>query len=197
MAFAAACAQRLGTVLAGACGCVLALMLALAGTAIIQRYAFGTGHVGTEEALVWLLVLLACLRFPLVAGGSLAMRVELFPTAAEGAWQGVRAAVAEAMVLAACIALLVAGAKAAMQVGGTSPLLGVGEWLRPAALSLSGLLALVMRFLALAGEGRRAPFVLISLLLACAPVVAVAAGQPVALLSPSFAAALIVALALI
>lgn len=197
MALAAACAQRLGTALAGACGCVLALMLALAGAAIIQRYAFGTGHVGTEEALVWLLVLLACLGFPLVAGGSLAMRVELFPAAADGAWQDVRAAIAEAMVLAACIALLVTGTKATMQVGGTSPLLGVGEWLRPAALSLSGLLALVMRFLALAGEGRRAGFVLISLLLACAPVVAVAAGQPVHLLSPSFGAALIVALALI
>src|SRR5690606_19402853 len=63
------------------------------------------------------------------------------------------AVIAEAIVLAAGLALLSAGSQAMMQVGGTSPLLGISEGLRPAALAASGALTVGLRILTLLGEG--------------------------------------------
>lgn len=140
--------------LGAACGVVLALLLAVASAGTLQHYALGSGYIGAEEAMVWLLLLLACLGFPLVANGPLSMRIDLFSGRQDGSLQELRALVAEAIMLGASLALASAGTKAALHVGGVSPLLGLGEWIRPAALALSGVAAFAMRILALLDEGR-------------------------------------------
>lgn len=140
-------------VLGAACGVVLALLLAIATAIALQRYVLGSGPIGAEEAMVWLLVLLACLGFPLVASGPFSMRIDLFPSRSGDSGQSLRAMMAEAVVLGAALALASAGARAASQVGGVSPLLGLGEWLRPAALALSGGAAIALRILTLLGKG--------------------------------------------
>lgn len=146
---ASALAARLERALANCCGGVLAVLLALTVGTTFQRYALGSGFVGAEEAAVWLLVLLVCLGFPLAGDGATSMRIDLFGARAVRS----RAVVADAFVLAAALALVVSGFMAAMQVGGMSPMLGLGEWLRPAALAASGGLALVLKLLR-AGEGK-------------------------------------------
>src|SRR5690606_13585611 len=139
--------------LALACGAVLALLLTTAVVTAAQRYLFGSAPIGAEEAMIWLLLLLACLGFPAVAGSTLAMRIELFEGAGGSLFHRLRAVIAEAIVLAAGLALLSAGSQAMMQVGGTSPLLGISEGLRPAALAASGALTVGLRILTLLGEG--------------------------------------------
>lgn len=139
--------------LALACGAVLALLLTTAVVTAAQRYLFGSAPIGAEEAMIWLLLLLACLGFPAVAGSTLAMRIELFEGAGGSLFHRLRAVIAEAIVLAAGLALLSAGSQATMQVGGTSPLLGISEGLRPAALAASGALTVGLRVLTLLGEG--------------------------------------------
>src|SRR5690606_28666508 len=192
MTAAAAWASRLERALAGACGVVLALTLLLVMVTTVQRYVFGIGHLGAEEAAVWLLLLLACVGFPLAAAGPLAMRIDLFT----GRAIAFRAVAAEAITLATCLALLSAGTKAAMQVGGTSALLGFDEGLRPAALAASGAAAFVLRVLALAGEGdgRR---LLLAGLLALAGHGLAAAGTSFSGVAPSLAAALVIGLAIL
>lgn len=184
--------RTLGT----ACGLVLAMLLAIACVGALQRYALGSGYIGAEEAMVWLLLLLACLGFPLVADGPLAMRVDLFSGHEGGALQALRALVAEAMVLGACLALVSAGAKAALHVGGVSPLLGLGEWIRPAALALSGATAVAMRVLALLDEGRSRRLVAVAGLAVLAWIVVVSGVSPLQA-PPSLAAAAIVGLGIL
>ncbi len=157
MSHAAAWARRLEGLIGACAGIVLALMLAVVTATALQRHLFSAGYLGAEEASVWLLLLLACLGFPLAASGALSMRIDVF-----GGWllsgvQALRAGMAEGVVLAACAILVTAGIEAALQVGGASPLLGLGEWMRPAALAASGTAALGLRVLVLLGkgEGRR------------------------------------------
>lgn len=185
---AAAVAGRLDSALFAGCGTVLALMLALVMATTVQRYAFGGGFLGAEEAAVWLLLLLACLGFPLSGTGALAMRIDLFP----GRLGALRDAVADAFILTAGLVLAVAGTKAALQVGGTSPLLGLGEWLRPAALAGGGLLGLVLRSVSLFADGRVRHLALAGglALTACG---SVWAGLSTTALKPSLLAGLVVA----
>ncbi|MBI1621744.1 TRAP transporter large permease subunit [Aquamicrobium sp. cd-1] len=188
---------RLQRMLADACGLTLLAMLALSATSIVMRYGFGTGHVGTEESLVWMLVLLTCLGFPLVAGGPLAMRIELFRPREGSTFQLVRDVIAEAIVWAASLTLLLSGVKAAMQVGGTSPLLGIGEWLRPAALAVGGGLALVIRLMTLVSQKVSWRYLAVVFLLASIPALTVAFGKPISTLPPSAAAACLIGVAII
>src|SRR5690606_11526758 len=101
-----------------------------------------------------------------------------------------RSVIAEAFVLAAALALVFSGLKAAMQVGGMSPMLGLGEWMRPAALAGSGALALILRLLR-AGE-RRAADVAMAALLALLAVTLIAEGVRMSVLAPSIAAMLVI-----
>lgn len=189
---ASAWALRLERLLAAACATTLAIMLTLVAATTFQRYLLGTGYIGAEEAAVWLLLLLACLGFPLVAAGPLSMRIELFA----GHMAEPRAIAAEAMVLAASLALVSAGAKAAMQIGGSSPLLGLGEWLRPAALAASGGIAFCLRVLMLCAEGR-ARRLFVSAGLALVLLLPVLLGHSASAVKPSMAAGLVVGLGIV
>lgn len=183
-------------VLGAACGAVLALLLAVTTAGTLQRYALGSGFLGAEEAMVWLLLLLACLGFPLVAGGTLSMRIDLFSGRSEGLLQVLREITAEAFVLGASLALVSAGTKAALQIGGISPLLGLPEWIRPAALALSGAAALALRILVLLGEGKAMRLGAASGMAVLAWAVVVSGGWTLHM-PPSLAAATVVALGIL
>lgn len=134
-------AERIEQWLATACGLVLALMLLVVVATAFQRYAFSGGFLGAEEASVWLMLLLVSLGFPLVAAGPSAMRIDLFPMLS-GKVARLREALAEVMVVAACLVLAAGSYQAIALVGGVSPLLGLPEWVRFGAFALSGAVAL-------------------------------------------------------
>lgn len=179
----------------GACGVALALALALVVATTFQRYLLSSGFLGAEEAATWLLLLVACLGFPLVASGPLAMKIELYSLAPEGRAEALRAAFAEAFVLAAAVGLVLAGIEAARSVGGVSPLLGIGEWLRPAALAASGALAFTLRALALAGQGRVRHFLAASVI--AMAMLALVESNVTLPLAPALAAAGVIALGIV
>ncbi len=182
--------------LGGACGAVLALMLAAVTATTLQRYLLGSGFLGIEEAMVWLLLLLACLGFPMIADGALAMRIELFAHGRKSRWAAVRETLAEAFTLAACGVLAIAGTKAALEVGGHSAVLGLGEWMRPAALGLAGAAGIAMRMLVLAGA-RRMRLLLAAGTVAALMLMPVAGGLSSSLLSPSLAALIVIGIGIL
>lgn len=188
-------AQWLERVLGACCALALALMLGLVMVTTAQRYLLGTGFLGAEEATVWLLLLLVCLGFPLVAGSALSMRIDLF-AGGEGPMARLRAVLAETIILAAAIALLSAGLRASQQVGGVSPLLGLGEWLRPAGLAASGATALLLRMLFLLSDARPLRLA-VPLVLALGCWSLVAAGASSTIVAPSLAAAIVIATGII
>ena len=179
-----------------ACGAVLALMLAAVTATTLQRYLLGSGFLGIEEAMVWLLLLLACLGFPMIADGALAMRIELFAHGRKSRWAALRETLAEAFTLAACGVLAIAGTKAALEVGGHSALLGLGEWMRPAALGLAGAAGIAMRMLVLVGA-RRMGLLLAAGTVAALMLMPVAAGLSSSLLSPSLAALIVIGIGIL
>lgn len=179
-----------------ACGAVLALMLAAVTATTLQRYLLGSGFLGIEEAMVWLLLLLACLGFPMIADGALAMRIELFAHGRKSRWAALRETLAEAFTLAACGVLAMAGTKAALEVGGHSALLGLGEWMRPVALGLAGAAGIAMRMLVLAGA-RRMGLLLAAGTVAALMLMPVAAGVSSSLLSPSLAALIVIGIGIL
>lgn len=179
-----------------ACGVVLGLMLTAVTATTLQRYLLGGGFLGIEEAMVWLLLLLVCLGFPMVAHGALAMRIELFPRTRKSPWTALRETAAEAFTLAACAVLAIAGAKAALEVGGHSALLGLGEWLRPTALAAAGAAGFAMRILVLFAEGRTR-LLMGGLALAFATLATVFAGLSVATLPSSLAALIVIGVGIV
>ena len=187
-AVAARTASGLERALYAACGVTLALALMLVFATTIQRYFLSSGFLGAEEAASWLLLLITCLGFPLVADGPLAMKIELYSLVPDGRGEALRAMIAEAFVLAACLGLALAGIEAARNVGGISPLLGLGEWLRPAALAISGALAFLMRVLTLIGRGQSRRLIGATILALSVPVL-IAANVTLSL-PPALAAAL-------
>lgn len=157
--------------LAIACGVVLAATLALVLVTALQRYLLGGFFLGAEELAIWLLLAVVCLGFPLVAAGAPALRIDLF--SGSNRFPRTRAVLSDAVIFAAAFALLSAGTKAALAIGGTSPLLGLPEGIKPAALAAAGALAALLRLLNLLAEGRfrhLIPVALLALLLWAGPV---------------------------
>jgi tripartite ATP-independent transporter DctM subunit len=181
---------------AGHWAAVLQRMLAAVTATTLQRYLLGSGFLGIEEAMVWLLLLLACLGFPMIADGALAMRIELFAHGRKSRWATLRETLAEAFTLAACGVLAIAGTKAALDVGGHSALLGLGEWMRPAALGLAGAAGIAMRMLVLAGA-RRMGLLLAAGTVAALMLMPVAAELSSSLLSPSLSALMVIGIGIL
>lgn len=188
--------RRMRDALSAACGIVLALMLALVMATTAQRYLLSGGFLGADEAAVWLFLLLACLGFPLAGRGALALRVDLLAGRMGARADTLRGCLSEAVVCAACIVLAVAGTKAALRVGGTSPLLGLGEWLRPAALAGAGIAGLVFWALFHAA-GDRIRTMATSALIALAACGAVWAGISTDIARPSVMAGIVIGLGIV
>ncbi len=127
---------------------VLVVLLALVLVSVVLRYLFSTGMVGAEEAALWLFLLLVALGMPLTLSGPLAMRLDVALGAAPLTLRPVLQLAADAVTVVAALAFVSGGAAAAGMMGSTSVVLGLPDWLRPAALAAGGgslLLLLVLR----------------------------------------------------
>ena len=186
---AAAIARSLKRGLAAVCGLVLLAMLALVLVTVFQRYLLSSGFLGAEEASGWLLLLLVCLGFPLVAGHASALRVDFFALSA--AFESVRQVLSETIVLLASLVLVSAGWQAALQLGGISALLGLAEWIRPAGLAASGAVAIILRCLQLLHRGKLRRLI-ISAALALLGWAGVTSGLTLAFIPPSLAALFVI-----
>ena len=152
-----------GRILGGleaALGAVLAVLLAalfvLVLAAVVARYGFSAGLAGTEELALLLFAALAFLGAPLAQRGALAMRLDLGVRALPPRAQAAAGIAADAVSVAAGLALAFGGARVAALIGGASPALGLPEWLRFALAALGGVLIVVMLALQRLEEGRRA-----------------------------------------
>ena len=139
------------------CALILAALLAVVLASVVLRYVFHTGVVGVEELCIWLHVALIALGMPLTLNGALAMRMDLFSRSLPVRFRqlgGDTFSVAAARVL-------VSGSHELMRLlGGTSPMLGLPEWVRFGFLGGGGLLLLVALFLQRVAEGRLVPVLL-------------------------------------
>nr|WP_245413523.1 TRAP transporter large permease subunit [Mangrovicella endophytica] len=172
-----------------ACGAVLLLLLACVLLAVAMRYLFGAALFGSDEAALWLFLLLIALGAPLASEGALALRFDLGVSMLPRRGQVMAGVVADAFILGSALVLILGGAQATGAIGGISPALGLPEWLRPALFAVSGALAVLVLGLARKAEGRF-PAVLGSAALAGGTVLAMNLVGP-AELSPSLLAALV------
>lgn len=165
----------------------LAVLLATVTVSVALRYVAASGFTGAEEAASWLLVALVSIGLPL-ASTAKGLRIDLFerrPAPSDGHVQGLlargelivddrgtkpfssenrfvpqdlRAVFSGAVTLLACIVVISGSGKAALDLGGVSPSLGLSEGLRPAMLSVGGMLAIVAILLRQVADGQLVVF---------------------------------------
>ncbi|MCF6369093.1 TRAP transporter large permease [Rhizobium halophilum] len=146
---AAALEAALSTFAAG----VLAVLLVLVLGSVALRYLFSTGLVGAEEAGLWLFLLLVSLGMPLAASGPLAMRLDLVARRLPQRLRLPAGMAADGVTVVAGLTLVAGGTDAAGLMGSTSVVLGLPDWLRPAALAVGGGLLIALLLLRRTAEG--------------------------------------------
>nr|WP_272213725.1 TRAP transporter large permease subunit [Marinicella sp. W31]MDC2879675.1 TRAP transporter large permease subunit [Marinicella sp. W31] len=141
---AARLAKRLEAALGLIAAAVLAVMLAVVLTSVVLRYLFHTGLIGTEDLGIWLNVALIALAAPLALSGPLSMRLDLpfRPVVAKAA-----RIIADAVSLLAALVLIFGSSRVVALIGGTSPTLGLPEWLRFAVIGAGGGLLMMVLIL--------------------------------------------------
>lgn len=147
-------AEGLEAALSTVAAIVLVVLLALVLVSVALRYLFATGMVGAEEAALWLFLLMVALGLPLTLSGALAMRLDIALGAAPLTLRPVLQLAADAVTVVAALAFVSGGAAAAGMMGSISVVLGLPDWLRPAALSTGAGLLLVLLVLRRAAEGK-------------------------------------------
>jgi tripartite ATP-independent transporter DctM subunit len=140
---------------------ILAALFLVVMAAVIRRYLFGGGFVGSDELAIWLNVALVAVGAPLAATSALSMRLDAVVRRLPARGRRIAATVADAVAVHGSLVLAVGGAAVVGLVGGTSTVLGLPEWLRFAAFSLGGGLTLLV-VLARAALDRGAPAALAS-----------------------------------
>lgn len=142
----------------GALGLVAAALLAtllavvLAGVAL--RYVLSTGVVGAEDLGIWLHVAMIAAGAPLSLRSALAMRLDVFVRFLPPRLRDAAEVLADAFSFAAALILLFGGVDIAAMLGGTSPTLGLPEWVRFGFLGAGGGLILLYLFLQRLAEGK-------------------------------------------
>jgi tripartite ATP-independent transporter DctM subunit len=147
-------AGGLERVLGHLCAALLVVLLLVVLTAVVMRYGFGDGFVGSEDLAIWLHVALISLGAPLVLSGGLAMRLELFVDRLGAIGKVAAATLADAFVVVSALVLAFGSARIASLLGGTSPTLGLPEWVRFGFLGVGGALVLAMLMLHRLADGR-------------------------------------------
>ncbi|MBD9491648.1 TRAP transporter large permease [Ensifer sp. ENS11] len=193
---------------------LLALLLVTITFSVLLRYVAESGFTGAEEAASWLLVALVSIGLPLAstARGLRIDLFEGGPASGHGhdhaqvsrrssqfvgggntepwlwprriALRDLRALFSGTITLLACIILMFGSGRAALDLGGVSPSLGLSEGLRPAVLSAGGVLAIVAILLHHLAERRFLAFVSM-LVVAAGAHWAVGAAPILSLTSPS------------
>jgi len=134
-------------------GLILAALLAIVLTSVALRYFFSTGFIGAEELGIWLHVALISLGAPLSLGSALAMRLDVFVRLLPERLQPVTQALGDVFTVLAALILLFGGSEIMTMLGGTSPTLGIPEWIRFGFLGAGGGLILVVLSLRRMKEG--------------------------------------------
>lgn len=207
--------RRLERTLELAGALVLGALLATVTLSVALRYLAASGFTGTEEAASWLLVGLVTIGLPLAStagglridlfeGGSSPTRgrdpgqaerdapplreehkCQAVSRARRVATRDLRTLFSGVITLLACIVLISGSGRAALDLGGVSPSLGLSEGLRPAMLSAGAVVAIVAILLSHLAQKRVVAFGLM-LAIAIGLHWAVGAAQVLNVVSPSF-----------
>ncbi len=146
----------LESVLGFLCTAILATLLASVIGAVVLRYGFGTGFIGSEELGIWLHVALISFGAPLALNSALAMRLDVFVARLPAGGQAVAAVMADVFTVLAGLILAFGSMRISALLGGVSPMLGLPEWVRFGFLGAGGALILLVLILQRLSEGRAA-----------------------------------------
>nr|WP_026304537.1 TRAP transporter large permease subunit [Kaistia granuli] len=149
--------RRLERGLGLVCALLLVALLGVVITAVILRYGFGGGFLGSDELAIWLHVALVAAGAPLAVNSALAMRLDVFTRLLPARGQGAAQILADAFVVLGGLVLVSGGAEIAALLGGVSPMLGLPEWIRFAVLGAGGALTVLAVLLQRLAAGRGVP----------------------------------------
>ncbi len=141
-------------VLGAVAAALLAALLIVVLTNVALRYIFHTGFIGAEDLGIWLHVAMIAVGAPLSLKSALAMRLDVFVRFLPDRLHPATEMLADAFSFVAALILLFGGSEIATMLGGTSPTLGLPEWIRFGFLGAGG--GLILTYLALqrASEGK-------------------------------------------
>ncbi|WP_430307089.1 TRAP transporter large permease subunit [Rhizobium sp. 0TCS1.26] len=134
-----------------------ALLLMLLATVIVNvilRYGFQSGFVGIEDLGIWLHVALIAVASPLALKGPRSMRFDVGLRLMPARLKVAAGIGADSVSTIAALTLLSGGWQTMALLGGTSPTLGLPEWLRFLLFAVSGGLLLAVLLLQRTNEGR-------------------------------------------
>lgn len=184
------------TMLGAICAILLAALLVIVLTAVVLRYGFNTGLLGSEELATWLYVALIAFGAPLAINSALAMRLDLVTSRLPPAGQRVTAVFADVFTLMSGLILSFGSARIATLLGGISPTLGLPEWIRFGFLGLGGFFIVIVLGLQRISENKTAD-VLIAGIIAIVLYIAVSHSHIDTDLSPSIVLGLIALIGLL
>jgi tripartite ATP-independent transporter DctM subunit len=141
-------------VLGVAAALTLAVLLGVVLTSVFLRYFMSSGFLGAEDLGIWLHVGLISLGAPLSLKSALAMRLDFFVRLLPARLHPAIQAVADVFSVLAAIILLFGGTDIMTMLGGTSPTLGIPEWIRFGFLGAGGLMILIVLLLQRFAETR-------------------------------------------
>ena len=134
-------------------GLILAVLLTVVLVSVALRYFFSTGFIGAEDLGIWLHVALIALGAPLSLSSALAMRLDVFVRLLPARFAPLTQSLGDVFTVLAALILLFGGSEIMTMLGGTSPTLGIPEWIRFGFLGAGGGLVLIVLFLRRITEG--------------------------------------------
>ncbi|CUX57963.1 ABC transporter, membrane spanning protein [Agrobacterium deltaense Zutra 3/1] len=133
---------------------ILATLLVVVLVNVALRYLFHTGFIGAEDLGIWLNVAMIAVGAPLSLKSALAMRLDVFVRFLPERFHAATEVLADAFSFVAALILAFGGVEIAAMLGGTSPTLGLPEWVRFGFLGAGGALIFVYLALQRVGEGK-------------------------------------------
>ncbi|WP_117192726.1 TRAP transporter large permease [Rhizobium terrae] len=140
--------------LGAAVAVLLAALLAVVLLNVCLRYVFNTGFIGGEELGIWLHVALISAGAPLSFNGALAMRLDAFTRMLPLRLLPAAEVLADVITVLAGLILTFGGADIIRMLGGTSPTLGLPEWVRFGFLGAGGIFILFVLVLRRTADGK-------------------------------------------
>ncbi|MCZ7886882.1 MULTISPECIES: TRAP transporter large permease subunit [Agrobacterium] len=151
---AATTLSRFDSALGAVAAALLAALLVVVLVNVILRYLFHTGFIGSEDLGIWLNVAMIAVGAPLSLKSALAMRLDVFVRFLPQRFRAATEILADAFSFVAALILVFGGVQIAAMLGGTSPTLGLPEWVRFGFLGAGGVLILLYLALQRVSEGK-------------------------------------------
>ena len=152
--FAAGLLHPIETALGALVAAILMTLVIEVLAAVVLRYLFHTGFLGSEDIGIWLNVALVSFGAPLALNSALAMRLDVFANRLPQAGRRGAAIIADMFSVLTGLVLMSGSAKIAAMLGGVSPTIGLPEWVRFGFLGVGGGLLLLVLLLHRLEEGR-------------------------------------------